>query len=196
MDAPRSLSSYRIDAKPSRFTVQVTAAGLLSAFGHNPVIAIRNFSGEARFQPDTLDSASLQVVVQAASFEVSGDASDRDRREIERTMQDRVLESVTYPEIVFQSSTVKVSPAGPGQYRVEAAGQLSLHGVTREHTVSARVTVGPERLRASGEFSLHQADYGIELVSVAGGALKVKDELKCWFDILASSVRAEDSAAA
>ena len=196
MDAPRSLSSYRIDARPSRFTVQVTAAGLLSAFGHNPVIAIRNFSGEARFQPDTLESTSLRVVVQVASLEVSGDVSDKDRREIERSMQDRVLESTAYPEIVFQSSSVKVSPAGPGQYRVEIVGQLSLHGVTREHIVSARVTVGPDRLRASGDFSLHQTDYGIELVSVAGGALKVKDELKCSFDILASSVRAQDSAAA
>jgi polyisoprenoid-binding protein YceI len=196
MDAPRSLSSYRIDARPSRFTVQVTAAGLLSAFGHNPVIAIRNFSGEARFQPDTLESTSLRVVVQATSLEVSGDVSDKDRREIERTMQDRVLESTAYPEIVFQSSSVKVTPAGPGQYRAEIVGQLSLHGATREHIVSARVTVGPDRLRASGEFSLHQTDYGIELVSVAGGALKVKDELKCSFDILASSVRAEDSAAA
>lgn len=196
MDAPRSLSTYRIDARPSRFTVQVTAAGLLSAFGHNPVIAIRNFSGEARFQPDTLESTSLRVVVQAASLEVSGDVSDKDRREIERAMQDRVLESTAYPEIVFQSSSVTVNLAGPGQYRIEVLGQLSLHGVTREHSVSARVTVGPDRLRASGEFSLHQTDYGIELVSVAGGVLKVKDELKCSFDILASSVRAEDSAAA
>jgi polyisoprenoid-binding protein YceI len=196
MDAPRSLSSYRIDARPSRFTVQVTAGGLLSAFGHNPVIAIRNFSGEARFQPDTLESTSLRVVVQAASLAVSGDVSDKDRREIERTMHERVLESASYPEIVFQSSSVRVSLAGPGQYRVEAMGQLSLHGVTREHIVSARVTVGPDRLRAAGEFSLHQTDYGIELVSVAGGVLKVKDELKCSFDILASSVRAEDSAAA
>ena len=135
-------------------------------------------------------------MVQAASLEVSGDVSDKDRREIERSMQDRVLESTAYPEIVFQSSSVKVSPAGPGQYRVEIVGQLSLHGVTREHIVSARVTVGPDRLRASGDFSLQQTDYGIELVSVAGGALKVKDELKCSFDILASSVRAEDSAAA
>jgi polyisoprenoid-binding protein YceI len=196
MDAPRSLSTYRIDARPSRFTVQVTAAGLLSAFGHNPVIAIRNFSGEARFHPDTLESTSLRVVVQAAALEVSGDVSDKDRREIERALQDRVLESTAYPEIVFQSSSVKVNLAGPGQYRIEVLGQLSLHGVTREHSVSARVTVGPDRLRASGEFSLHQTDYGIELVSVAGGALKVKDELKCSFDILASSVRAEDSAAA
>ncbi len=42
-----------------------------------------------------------------------------------------------------------------------------------------------DMLRASGEFSLLQSDYGIPLVSVAGGALKVKDELKFTFDIVA-----------
>jgi hypothetical protein len=40
-------------------------------------------------------------------------------------------------------------------------------------------------LRASGEFALKQTDYGIKLVSVAGGALKLKDELKFSFEIVA-----------
>jgi hypothetical protein len=40
-------------------------------------------------------------------------------------------------------------------------------------------------LRASGDFSLNQTDYGIKLVSVAGGALKLKDELKFSFEIVA-----------
>ena len=128
-------------------------------------------------------------MVQAASLEVSGDVSDKDRREIERTMQDKVLGIETYPEIIFDSSAARVSPSGPGQYRVEMVGLLRLHSVTREQVVSGRVTVGPDRLRASGEFSLRQTDYGIELVLVAGGALKVKDELKFSFDVLASSVR-------
>jgi polyisoprenoid-binding protein YceI len=196
VDASNSLVGYRIEAKPSRFTVQVTAAGLLSAFVHNPVIAIRNFSGEARFRQGTFEAASVRVVLPAASLEVTGDVSDKDRREIERTMQEKVLESETYPEIIFDSSAVKVSAAGPGQYRVKMVGLLTLHGVTREQVATGRVTIGPDRLRASGEFSLRQTDYGIELASVAGGALKVKDELKFSFDVLASSVRAEDSAAA
>jgi polyisoprenoid-binding protein YceI len=196
MDGSKTPSAYRIEAKPSRFTVQVTTAGVLSVFGHNPVIAVRNFSGEAQFQLGTLESASLHVVVQAPSIEVASNASARDRREIENTMHNQVLASTTFPEITFFSAAVKVSQAGPCQYRVDLAGQLTLRGVTREQVISARVTVGPERLRASGEFSLRQTDYGIDLVPVAGGALKVKDELKCSFDILASSVRAEDSAAA
>jgi hypothetical protein len=40
-------------------------------------------------------------------------------------------------------------------------------------------------LRASGDFALDQTDYNIKLVSVAGGALKLKDELKFSFEILA-----------
>jgi hypothetical protein len=32
---------------------------------------------------------------------------------------------------------------------------------------------------------VRQTDYGIKLVSVAGGMLKVKDEVRCSFDVMA-----------
>jgi hypothetical protein len=40
-------------------------------------------------------------------------------------------------------------------------------------------------LRASGDFTLSQSAYSIKPVSVAGGALKIKDELKFSFEIVA-----------
>ncbi len=51
------------------------------------------------------------------------------------------------------------------------------------------MTVTGGDLRAKGEFSLKQTDYKIKLVSVAGGTLKVKNELKCSFDVVARTVR-------
>lgn len=75
--------------------------------------------------------------------------------------------------ITFSSSNVKATPLGSSLYRVEIAGPLTLHGVTNNQKISARVLIGADRLRASGEFTLRQTDYAIELVSVAGGALKV-----------------------
>ena len=42
-----------------------------------------------------------------------------------------------------------------------------------------------DMLRASGDFTLSQTDYQIKLVSVAGGALKLKNELKFSFEIVA-----------
>jgi polyisoprenoid-binding protein YceI len=70
---------------------------------------------------------------------------------------------------------VKATPIGSSQYRVEITGPMTIHGVTNDQTISARVIIGGDRLRASGEFILRQTDYAIELVSVVGGALKVKD---------------------
>jgi len=42
-----------------------------------------------------------------------------------------------------------------------------------------------DTLKASGEFSVSQKQYGIAPVTVAGGAIKLKDEVKCTFNIMA-----------
>jgi len=176
---------YTIDPGMSRFTVRAFASGVFSAFGHNPTIAIRDFSGEADFDPATLENAALRVKINAGSLAVTNDISDKDRREIEQTMSQEVLETTRYPEIVFESSNVSASRAGDGQYFINLVGNLSLHGVTNSQPVSAQVTVNGKMLRAHGEFSLRQTAYGIKLVSVAGGALKLKDDLKFTFEIVA-----------
>jgi hypothetical protein len=47
------------------------------------------------------------------------------------------------------------------------------------------VAMTGDSLRAFGTFSLLQTDYDLKLVTIAGGALKVKDELKFSFNIVA-----------
>jgi polyisoprenoid-binding protein YceI len=175
---------YVIDSTVSRFTVQAFAGGLFSALGHDPVIAISDFSGEAQVSTD-LEHSSLVVTVEASALRVVSDMSDKDRIEVERVMHERVLQSEQYPEIVYKCSRVSASKTGEAQYWAALNGDLTLHGVTRGLTIPARVTVSEENLKASGNFSLRQSDYEIELVSVAGGTLKVKDELKFSFEIVA-----------
>ncbi|MGA2594158.1 MAG: YceI family protein, partial [Bryobacteraceae bacterium] len=165
----------------SRFTVRAFAGGLLSGLGHNPVIGIRDFSGEARWDPAAPQQASLRLRIRAESLTVENDTSDKDRREMERAMQQEVLETASYPEIVFESSAASMN----GNGRVQIDGNLTLHGVTRSQRVPAQLAVTGDILRAFGEFSVRQTDYRIKLASVAGGALKLKDELKFTFDIVA-----------
>ncbi len=176
---------YALDPKVSRFTVQAFATGLFSSFGHNPVIAITSFTGEAKITPETIEPASLLIKIPATSLEVASDVSEKDRKEIERTMQQNVLESSSYSEIIFECSQFTHSLNANGQYWVSMNGDLTLHGVTRGQTVSANVSINGDTLRAQGNFSLLQTDYEIQLVSVAGGTLKVKDELKFTFDLVA-----------
>jgi polyisoprenoid-binding protein YceI len=165
--------------------VRAIASGMLSAFGHNPVINIRDVSGEARFDPASPAASFLRMRIRADSLEVADDISSKDRREMERMMNEDVLEVAKYPEIVYESSSVSATSMGETRYRIDIDGSLSLHGVTRPQPVSAQANLLGAMLRAYGEFSLLQSSYGIKLVTVAGGALKLKDELKFSFDIVA-----------
>ena len=135
--------------------MQVTAGGLLASFGHNPTIAARDFTGEAWFQPD-MAKASVHIEISSATLEVISGANDKDKAKIEKRMHFDVLESNSYPLIIFDSSDIKVTPLSPGQYRVESTGQLTLHGITNDQAITARVLMSPEKLRVSGEFTLRQ----------------------------------------
>ena len=176
---------YVADTRASQFTVQVFSGGLLSVFGHSPTIAIRDFTGEAQVNLDDVEQSSLKVTVRTAALTVKDDLSDKDRREMERTMHEEILESATYPAIIYECSKVSASKTAEGQYSVTLNGDLTLHGMTRSLAVPARVVLDGESLRAFGNFSLLQTDYELKLASVAGGALKVKDEVKFSFNILA-----------
>ncbi|MGO9517904.1 MAG: YceI family protein [Candidatus Korobacteraceae bacterium] len=176
--------SYGLDSRVSRFIVRAFASGVLSAFGHSPTIALRDFEGEARVNPDHMESSSLRLILKAASLTVTDDISDKDRRELEREMQEKVLETAKYPEIVYDCTQVSVDSSENGNNSVKLLGSLTLHGVTRRQPVQARLALSGDMLRAFGEFAVRQSDYNIKPVSAIGGGLKVKDEVKFSFDIV------------
>jgi len=180
-----AVGHYLLDKSSSRFTVRAFASGMLSAMGHNPTIAIRDFTGEVNFDPADQAKASLRMQIRADSLEVTDDIKSKDRKEMESAMYQQVLESAKYPSIIFEGAPVSVAQLSEGRFQVPLDGNLSLRGVTRRLPLTTQVTLLGDMLRASGEFSILQSDYGVPLVSVAGGALKLKDELKFNFDIVA-----------
>jgi polyisoprenoid-binding protein YceI len=182
-----AIGSYEIDRRSSRFTVQAFAAGLLSAMAHNPTLAMGDFSGKVRFNPDTLEARGFRLAINASSLSVQDDVSSSDRREIERLVNEEVLETEKFPEILYEASNITVVRTTEMTCSATLDGELTLHGVTRPQSIVARVTLLGSMLRVSGEFSLDQTDFNIRLISVAGGALKVKDELKFSFEIVARS---------
>src|SRR5271170_6437671 len=133
-------AQYIIETKGSTFTVKAFAAGLLSALGHSPTIAIPDFEGEIFLHPDAVEQSSLRIVIHSASLTVTDDISEKDRQEINRRMHDEVLESDSFPDIVYECSRVSASKTGEGQYWMALNGELTLHGVKHSQPVSARVS--------------------------------------------------------
>ena len=183
--AKAGLAHFIIDAKASRFTVQAFASGILLAMGHNPKIGIRTFAGAVDFNSETLEGGAFLLTVQSASLAVQDDISDKDRREIERLMKEDVLEVARYPEMRYEAATIAVSRVDGALYSATLNGNLSLHGVTRGQPIAVRISTFGEMLRASGDFALRQSDYQFKPVSVAGGALRLKDEVKFNFEMVA-----------
>src|ERR1700687_2919344 len=137
--AKATLLHYVVDARASRFTVQAFASGILSAMGHNPKIGIRTFTGEVDFDAEAVRASGFRLSMKANSLGVLDDIRDKDRREIEKMMNEQVLESSKYPDIAYEAPTITVALIEGALYSATLNGTLSFHGVTRNQIVSARI---------------------------------------------------------
>ena len=176
---------FIIDRAASRFTVQAFSTGLLSTFGHNPTIAIRDYEGEVDFVPGSYNHASLRLIVKTATLEVTDEMKRDDRIKLESTMRGEVLGVERYPDAVYKSDRIEVHKVSEDLVNASVAGELTLHGTTHPLGFDARVLKIGAMLRVSGQFTLRQSDYGITPVSFAGGTLRLKDELKFSFEVVA-----------
>lgn len=161
-----------IDPATSTLTVRVYKAGMLGAFGHDHEIA-------APIARGTADPTARQVElrVNTASMRVRDpNSSEKDRGDIEKTMLGaEVLDAAKYPEIVFRSTGVEA--VGQGGWTVK--GSLTLHGQTAPVALDVREQGG----HYVGKTRFKQTDFGIQPVKVAGGTIRVKDEIQIEFDI-------------
>ena len=164
-------------APRSTITIHVRKSGFFSAFAHDHVIT-------APIAQGTLDPKAMTVQITVATKQMKvadPDVSGKDRAEIQSTMlSPKVLDPEKYPEIRFTSS--RIERTSPEHYRV--TGKLDLHGAT--HELSFPVTGGPDQYQ--GKTKLKQTDFGIKPVSIAGGSVKVKDEVEIDFDVLAADL--------
>lgn len=161
-----------IDTAHSRLLIHVSKTGVFSGFGDNHEV-------EARIAKGTLDvkNGQLRLSVDSRQMQVLDPKlpPDKRRQVQERMLGPEVLDSAHFPEIVFESTHVEHGQEGA----VVVNGRLSLHGVTKPISLVAHEKNG----RYTGTFSLKQRDFYITPVSVAGGTVRVKDELAIEFDI-------------
>jgi len=167
---------HDIDPRTSTVTVHVKKAGVFRAFGDDHEV-------RAPIKTGSIDDAPTGVVdllIDASQMRVLDPGlSDADRHEVqERMLGPEVLEVAKYPEIRFRSTSIDRTADG---WRV--TGQLTLHGATRPIVVA----VTKDRAHYRGTASFKQTDFGITPVSVAGGTVKVKDEVSIDFDIATRS---------
>ena len=147
---------------------------MFSAFADDHVIQAPIASGSVSTEPPL----SVEIRVQSASLKALDPKLSADKRaDVQaRMLGPDVLDTAKYPDIAFTSTTIEA--VGPDRWTV--TGRLDIHGVTRP----ASFTVVRQAGRYRGTVLLRQRDFGIQPISIAGGTVKVKDELKVEFDVV------------
>ena len=162
-----------IDRDHSSLKIHVSKSGFFSAFAHDHDIEAPIASGDVQ----TTGSPSVELRVDARKLRVlDPEVSESTRAQIQKTMEGpQVLDADGFPEIHFVSNEVKAK--GTDHWMV--TGTLDLHG--QSHPVTVDVSFKDGFYRGSAMFK--QTTFGITPVIIAGGTVKVKDELKLEFVI-------------
>jgi polyisoprenoid-binding protein YceI len=165
--------SKAIDVNKSSLKIRVFKSGAFSAFAHDHEI-------EAPVAEGKIDASghSVQLRVDSRKMRVLDPGTSSDKRaEIQHTMQSAaVLDVEKFPEISYQSTSVIIREEGHWEVR----GDLTLHGKKEPVVVAVSLQDGHYR----GSASFKQSAFGIAPISIAGGTVKVKDEIKIEFDIV------------
>ena len=182
---PAATNRYELDASQSKFTAHALAGGLLWFKGHNHLIAIRDFTGEAQFTSTSITPASLQINAKAASMVETSDVfTEQQKQIINKELREIVLHPDQYPEIIFRSTSVTGKPISIDEYDLKITGDLTLHGVTRQINIPTKITVRGNELRAQGEFSIDRGDFNVKATSAVHGLVRVRKKVKFTFDIV------------
>ena len=163
-----------IDAERSTLTVHAYKSGLFSGFAHDHVIAGKVAKGTIRLG----DQPAVELEIQARELKVLDPelATDKRAEVQQRMLSADVLDVQRFPSIVFRSASIQA--AGTGRWQVR--GDLSLHG----QTVPIAFDVTKPGESYVGRAVIKQRAFGIKPVSVAGGTVKVKDEVAIEFAVI------------
>ena len=177
-----SATNKPIDVHNSTIRVHVGKSGLFSTAGHEHWVSAPIDRGTF---DDSEPSAHVAFIVQTRKLmvEPDKDLSAEKQAEVQRTMQEKVLESDKYPEIGFRSGSVEKTTDDSWT----VSGVLMLHG----HGNRVSSTVRRVQGKYVGRCRIKQTDFGIEPVTAGGGLVKVKNELDVEFAITAAPAASE-----
>lgn len=167
--------------------------GVAAALGHNHVIVNRSLQGWVRFDGSVSDGG-FYLTVPANGFVVDEEgarveegaqfseqiSADASAGTLHNMLSPSVLDAQSHPAITVTS--VAIEPAAAG---AQAMVRLSVAGHESSLRVAFTLEVSSGELRARGDFTVRQTSLGLTPLTVLLGTLRVEDELRVKFDLVA-----------
>lgn len=176
---------YSVDYGASSLAAVAGKSGMLSFAGHDHAVLATKWSATLDLHPSDLAHSMLAITIPVNALVVdSPEARQKaglgagpkpdDMRTIQQTMLGpEVLDAARFSEIRVTSTGIALEGAG----RLRFSGDVALHGKAQHISVPVRYTTSAQRMTFDGEFTIRQSDFGIKPITVAGGTIKVKNEV-------------------
>ncbi len=177
--------TYSMLAAQSQLTLTLIQEGVLRKIHPTHHVGVKSFSGRIQLPADE-SKALAELDAEAKSFvNIDTDMKDFERSGFHKVLHEEVLASARFPTIKFRSvSITNVQKSGDNR-SFTLNGDLTLRGVTRRVAFPVKVTINGKQLRATGEKNIKQTDFGITPYSGGLGTIKIGDQLKVSFVIVA-----------
>ncbi len=179
--------TYSFSAAQSQLTLTLVQEGVLRKLHPTHTVGVKSFSGRIQLPADET-KASAELDAEAKSFaNIDKDMSDFERSGFHKVLHDDVLASAQHPTIKFRSVSITNVQKSGDQRSFTLHGDVTLRGVTRRVAFPVKVTIIGNQLRATGEEHIKQTDFGITPYSGGLGTIKIGDQLKVSFVIVAQA---------
>jgi polyisoprenoid-binding protein YceI len=177
--------TYSISAAQSQLALTLIQEGVLRKIHPTHHVGVKTFSGRIQLPAD--ESKSLaELDAEAKSFvNIDKDMKDFERSGFHKVLHEEVLASGKHPTIKFRSTSISNVQKSGYNRSFTLNGDLTLRGVTRRVAFPVKVTINGNQLRATGEENIKQTDFGITPYSGGLGTIKIGDQLKVSFVIVA-----------
>ena len=185
---------YRIDPQTSDVRLLVYRDGVLSTFGHNHVVSLKDFTGTIHLQPKLAQSRVEleiqvdQLIVDDAAVrrqegqDFASEPSTDDAAGTRMNMlSNALLNAKQFPAIKVTGTS------GPVDAKNSAMLDLTVQLVGHEIklTIPATLKLEGDQLEASGEIELSHKQLGLKPFSALLGSLRVAEQMKFKYRIRA-----------
>src|SRR6266850_2874768 len=162
---------WTIQSTGSEVRIHVRRGGLLSAAGHDHEVIAPVVAGKVHMEPQRIEQATIELTFNASALKVSaqGEPPDDVPKVQQAMLSEKVLDVAKYPTIGFRSRRIDVENRSGNHMRLRVAGDLTLHGVTRQIEGPVDVDISADHLTAAGTLIVRQTQFGIEPVSAGLG---------------------------
>ena len=141
---------------------------------HDLILSPSQWSGTMNVDADNPAASSASLSIDARSIQIleavggMKSLSDKDRRDIAKNIDEKVLDTGKFSTLTFESTSV--SGAEPN---FNVAGNMTIKGTTRPVNVALNVNGSQVAARTS----ISQKDFGIKPFSAMMGAIKLRDDV-------------------